>query len=68
MKWNKVEHKLPTLHYISDNWTMSDAVLAMVEGKYPIIARLNSNNGPAVWNFEGRGNITHWTYVELPNE
>ena len=66
--WIKVEDKLPELLDITDQWGMSATVLALVQGKYPVLAALNANNniGPIEWLFSGRGDITHWQPIELP--
>lgn len=72
-KWIKVEDGLPELHAIHERWNMSHVVLALIAGKYPISAYLNQqvmDNSEVVseWLFDGTGEITHWQYIELPND
>ena len=67
MNWNKVEDSLPELHYISDIWYISNVVLALVEGKYPVLSTLNSRDNTIEWLYSGRGRVTHWQYIEIPN-
>lgn len=65
-KWIKVIDSLPLLRDISPTWAMSDTVLALVANYYPVIAVYNYNEGKGEWLLSGRGDITHWQYIELP--
>ncbi len=66
--WIKVEDKLPEMWEVSPSWHRSDNVLALVQGMYPVISVLNHNEpfGPPEWLYEGRGGITHWQPITLP--
>jgi hypothetical protein len=68
-KWIKVEDTLPVMHMISPTWSMSDLVLVVIEGKYPTTARFNFHDidKEPQWMVDGRGTVTHWQYIEVPN-
>lgn len=71
MKWNKVEDCMPDMDHISESWKMSNTVFILLEGKYPLVGRVNYNmpyDKNPQWIFDGWGKVTHWAYVELPDD
>ena len=66
--WIKVEDALPMLHYIHDNWSISDPVL-VVRCAYVITASYEIYNGNSRWTGQTLyHDVTHWQPLELPDE
>ncbi len=69
-KWIKTSNKLPDLHYISDNWSVSMEVLVYTSKGCVLIGYINSRDSNDEWVYNDYSHtmdaVTHWQPLEAP--